>query len=324
MSMKRLIDAKTTMGFKLESTPYTAETSFAAADFGYSVHDITWNNEIDMHLRKLARGDYSRDKAVAGKRRGTVSFKVDVHPGGNTTTPPRYFALLRACGLKQTAGASGVKVETDSSTNNVPATIEIRLTQEGTTPKQLYVRMRGCMGNAAGAQETMGQPHVITFTFTGVPCAVGTIASGSVVTPSSFDTRLPPATLSATIQLFGTLQYPGRFSWDLGNVVELFTDPSKPEGYEGARVVDRVATMEMEMDMFVTDDRNPWNAQISNNTGVFDAQIGDNLTLYAPAAQYEQTLNHGSREGHAVDNIRCGLKRSSGNDEFKIVQGTVA
>jgi hypothetical protein len=325
MATLRLMEQKTTLGFKLESdaNKYTNNETLAAADYCFSVYNVSWSPNLESYLRKLARGDYSKDKSVSGRRPGTVTFTVDAHSHTSIDQAPMYFTMLRACGMNQTTYAgTGVGLKTDATIDRSPATIEVVLRQEGTTPKQLVVRLYGCMGNATIQCDQIGQPVKINFTFTGAIGSISTRSYASIITPTSFDTNIPPAVLCATINLFGTTQYPGRFTINLNNSVENFDDASKCSGIDGARVVDRNPTLEFDPDMLVTDDDDLYTDQTTNATGALAVTIGDSLHFNAPAAQFIDTYKHGTRQGHYTNNVVLELKRSSGNDEFQFLQGS--
>jgi hypothetical protein len=320
----RLIEQKRTLGLKIETTPYTAET-LTVSDYDIQARDISYSPEVEMYLRKLARGDYSRDPSVPGRRKCTVSFKVDMHRGSAAGTPPQYFDALRCCALKQVVhGSTGVSLITDANYDRVPCTIEVVERQEGAAPNQLVTKLHGCMGNAKLVCSQTGQPIAIEFEFTGVLNTPTTRAYASMITPTAFDTAVPSAVLAATIWLYGTDQYLGQFSIDLGNVVELFTDPSKTQGYEGARVVDRQPILELDPDLLVTSDVDHLTNMINATTGALSVTIGQNLYISAPACQIVDTNKPGSREGHVTNQLRLELKRSAGNDELTIRQGSVS
>jgi len=46
------------------------------------------------------------------------------------------------------------------------------------------------------------------------------------------------------------------------------------------------------------------------------------MTISAPAVQYIKAYPPGDREGHVTNQKSLELKRSSGNDELKILQGS--
>lgn len=258
---------------------------------------------------------------MSGRRAIEITFSVDMNNAASATGAPRYFEALRACGMAQTAAASGVYVVTDATQDNVTCTIEVVEREEGSSPKQLVIAARGCMGNAQVIQDQIGQPCRIDFTFRGVLDSITTRAFGSIITPSSFDATAPGATLAATILLFGTVQYLGRFAINLNNRIEVGTDPSQTQGYDYARLAERHPTIELDPDMLVTDNYNWFTQQTTNTTGALSATIGSTITLIAPAVQMIDTYKPGDREGHVTNQLRGELQRSSGNDEFKILQG---
>jgi len=317
----KLVRQKRTLGFKLESTPYTAET-LAATDYDFSAYDIEYSPAIESYARKLARGDFSLDTSVSGRRSIEASWSVDFHGGAAAGTAPQYFQMLRACAMEQSASATGVWLKTAADQDRVPATIEIVERQEGLTPKTLVIKAHGCMGNPRLSFDQVGNPIKIEFSFKGVLTSVTTRLAAAMITPTAFDSKLPPAVLAATITLFGNTQGVGRFVLDLGNEVEIFTDASKAQGYEGARVVGRNPSIELDPDMLVSTDEDLFTQQTSNNTGQLSITVGENLYISAPAAQYVQTYTPGEREGHVTNEIRCELKRSSGDDEVEILQGS--
>lgn len=317
----RLMSQKKTMGFKIEETPYTAET-LTATDYDFSVYDITVSPEVEMYGRKLARGEYSQDVSVAGRRRCVVTCKVDMHSGASATTAPQYFQMLRACGLKQLSGGSGVWLLPDKEYDRVPATIEVCDTQGGTSPTQLVYKVKSAMGNATLTGDQVGQPARIEFTFTGVLDSISTRVNAQIITPTAFDTKLPPAVLAATVTYNGVTQSFRRFTIDLGSQVELFTDPSKAQGYDGARLVGRLPTMELDPDLYTPADEDTFSMLTSNTTAVFSITIGENLYIIAPAAQVVDTHKQADSEGHVTNQLKLELKRSSGSDEIKIRQGS--
>jgi len=317
------MNQKRTIGLHIEGVPGTKEV-LVAANYGIAAFNIGYSPTIESYARKIAHGDLSWDTSISGKQSFENTFSVDVHKAASVTTPPRYFEALRCCAMLQTVHSGGVSVTTDAGCDNVSCTIEVCERQEGAIPKQLVVTARGCMGDAKVVCDTIGQPVRIDFSFKGVLDGITTRAYADIITPSSFDAFAPDATLAATILLFGTVQYLGKFAINLNNKIELFTDPSKSEGYDCARVVERHPTLEIDPDMLVTDDYNWLTPQKANTTGALSADIGSNLTLSAPAAQPVDTYKPGDREGHITNTIRCELQRSSGNDEFRLLQGSAA
>jgi len=310
--------SKRTLGFKLETTPYDAET-LTSANYDVAAYDINYDPEIAMKARKLARGDFSRDPSIAGKRTITISFSVDFHEGPAATTAPNYFKCLRACGLKQDTGSDGINLITHAEYPNVPATIEVAEMDEGSSPSMLVVKAHGCMGNAKLVCDNIGEPVRIEFEFKGVLNNISDRAWASRMVPTTFDTALPEAVQGIGITLFDEPQRCNTITIDLGNDVQVYTDPSKSQGVEGARVVDRNPTLELDPDMELIATQGDFARWTGNTTGVFSMQIGDRMYVTAPAVQYTKTYGPGDREGHVANTKTCELKRSDGNDELKIV-----
>jgi len=323
--MLRLMENKVTMGFSLEDTAYTAET-LTAADYNQRIYEVKVSPEIESYARKLARGDYSRDVSISGRRKCTVTCAVDLYPGSGVAVAPQYFAMIRACGYKQLAhGSTGISLTPNADYNRVPGTIEVVYPEEGATPRQIVVKVRGAMGKLKIESPQIGQPIKITFEFQGVLDGITTRANASLLTPTAFDTALPPAILAATFSFFGTWQFPSKFMIDGGEDVQMFSDISKAQGYEGARVVDRNAVMECDPDMVVTDDKDYLTSQINNTTGALSVTVGGSVPFYisAPVAQIVDSYKPEAREGHMANPLKIELKRStSGNDEYEILQGS--
>jgi hypothetical protein len=310
-----------TLGCKIESTPYTAET-LTSADYDVSAYAINYDPDIQSYARKLSRGDFSRDTSIAGTRSIKITFSVDVAWSGTAATAPKYWKCLRGCGLKQTThGATGVSLVTDAGYTNVPLTIEIVERDEGASPSQLVLKARGCMGNAKITAQGVGQPVKIDFEFTGVLVSIADRAYASIINPTGFDSTLPDAILAATTSLFSEAQAFNTITIDLGNKVEMWTDPSKPEGFEGAHIVDRNPVMDIDPAMTLIATNSNYNRLTGNTLGAMSMSIGNYITISAPKAQIIQAYKPGEREGRVVSQVKCELKRNLGNDELKILQG---
>jgi hypothetical protein len=323
--MLRLMDVQKTFGFSIEATPYTAET-LTNADYNQRVYDVKITPEIESYARKLLRGNYSRDLSISGKRKCTVSCSVDIYPGSAANVAPKFFEMIRCCGYKQTAfGSSGISLTPNALYNSVPGTIEVAMPQEGLTPDQLVIKAYGCMGKLTLDSPQIGQPVKVTFEFTGILHSVFTRDYASLITPTGFDTSLPPAVLAATFSLFGTWQFPSKFTVDGGEVVELFSDISKGAGFGGAHISDRAMTMTTDPDMVTTTEQDLYSTQINNSSGTFSVTIGGSvpITFSAPTVQITKAYDAEVREGHIANSLSLELKRGTyGNDEFEILQGS--
>lgn len=319
------MEPKRTLGAKIEGTPYTSET-LSANDYKFAAYEVNYSGDIPMKGRKLVRADFSRDVSVAGKRAVTITFKVDLYHSGAVATPPNYFELLRACGLKQTVhGATGVSLITHADYTNVPMTMEVVEKGEGTTPSQVVIKMRGGMGKATIEIANVGEPATISFEFLGILESITDRAFASILAPSGISTQVPDAVLSSGMTLFGEAQCFNTLTIDLGNDVQLHTCSGEAEGYKGAHLADRNPTIKLDPDLELIATQGDYARWTGNTTGALNITIGTlgrKITLTAPAAQYVNAYQPSDREGHVVNQKSLELKRSSGNDEFEIIHGT--
>jgi len=319
------MEPKRTFGAKLESTPYTQET-LANTDFKFAAYNVAYSGDIPMTGRKLARGDFSKDVSVAGKRAVNFTCSVDLYHSGTPATAPNYFELLRGCAMKQTThGATGVSLVPHSDYTNIPLTIEVVEKDEGTSPGQMVIRGKSCMGNAKIGYDNVGEPARIDFEFKGVLVAIEDRAFASILAPTGISSQVPDAVLSSGVTMFGETQCLNTITYDLGNEVELFTCPGETEGYLGAHVVNRNPTVELDPDLELIVTQGDFARWTGNTTGALSTTIGTigrKLNISAPAAQIVNAYQPGDREGHVTNQKSIELKRgTNGDDELEILQG---
>jgi len=315
---------RTTIGAKVEDTPYTAET-LTAVDYNFQAYNIKVDPDVVMMARKVARGDFGKELSIAGKQGCPISFSVDVGYSGTLQTAPTFGKLLKACGLYEEAhGVTGISYESHADyTEAYPLTMEVVLKDEGAEPVQIVVTVRGCMGNVKWICDVVGQPVRMDFEFNGALVSIADRAFASILVPTGMTDETPEAVLSASIMAFTTeSQQVDKFTIDLGNDVQLFTDPAQAEGYEGAHVVTRNPVAELDPDLELIATHGDWARWIGNTPGVLSIQVGTYWTLYGPAAQLIKAYSFGDREGHIVSNNSFEFKRSSGNDSLKFLQGS--
>ena len=319
------MENKPTVGFRIETVPYTAEQSFIAADYDQRIYGVKVDPKLEAYARKLVHGDYSRDRTVIGKHDATVSFSVDLYPGSAVNVAPTYFAMVQACGwLQTTFTTAGISLTPNANQNRVPGTIEVAFPEEGASPRQLVYRIKGAMGKLKITMNQVGQPAKLDFSFQGALYAITTRAYANIITPAGFDTALPPAVLAATFSFFGTTQYPAKFEIDGGEKLEMFSDITDPTGYSGARISDRIVTGTMDPDMMVPADLDLYSSMLNNTTGTLSMTIGGAvpIVISAPTAQIVEAYKDAKREGHLVNQLKIEYQRgTNGNDEVEILQG---
>ena len=315
------INAKDTLGFKLEGTAYTKET-LAATDYDVPIYNIAHTPEIENAIRAYSVGDYSKVSAIMGKKMKVVSFSVDMAYSGAAATAPAWGKMLKACSYKETVhGATGVSYVTNADYCSVPATIETQKMND-TSSNALLMVASGCMGKVTFNVDNIGAVLRMDFEFSGTLYTIEDRSSGSILTPTGFDATDPDPVIESTLTAFGVAQAINAVTIDGGEVVELFVDPAKDTGYRGAYVVDRSPTISLDpyLELAATD---PWFARWSGGTtGGFAMTVGDNLTLIATAIQAGTAFPSGDRGGFSSNAISGFLTRNAGNDELKILQGS--
>jgi hypothetical protein len=318
--MSGFLSAKRTIGFATESPAYTAST-LAVTDYNLSAYNINYDPDIAMKARDLARGNFSRDPSISGKRQISISFSVDLCYSGTVGTAPSYYKCLQSCGLKQISYGTGVELVTDAAYSNVPSTIEVVEKDEGVSPVQVVVKAHGCMGNAKIILDNIGEPVRIDFDFKGVLNGITDRAFATILTPTGFDTPNPDAMLGITTTIYSEAFKFNKITIDLGNDVQVWTDPSKAQGLEGARIVDRNPSLDIDPDMSLIATNAHYTRHINNTTGAL-ALTTNRFVISAPAAQIIQSYKPGDREGHVVNQMRFELKGTGvGNNDLSILQG---
>ena len=318
---------KRTMGVKIETTPYTEET-LANTDYNIRWVDnsIEYSPEIEMYARKIARGHMSYDPSIAGKRELKASGKFEVYAvEGELDRPPAFGKLFRISGCRETIHAgTGVSYVLHGDYTKVPATIEIQERDEGGSPSCLVIKGRGGMGNTKLVLDSVGQPMYGTIDIRSVLVGISDRDYGDIITPSIIDTDLPDAVLSATISLFDETQRISKTTIDFGNDLQLYPDPANTEGYEGAHIVNRNPTFELDPDLELIATHSDFSRWTGNTTGAAVITLGSNTRMDMPAVQIIKAYNPQEREGHVTSMKNCELKGVVGNDEFTWLQGATS
>lgn len=314
---------KKVVGLKIEYTAYDVET-LDVGDFDFRAYNITYTPTIAEIKRKYATCDYDSFTSVMGKQSGTVGFHVDMapHPNG-AQLAPEWGKILQSCGYKITVfGSTGVSYVPHADYSTVTATIEVRETDEGTTPTQVRLLYAGCVGNVNFILDEIGNPLRAEFEFTGRLEAIDDIAFGNKICPTGFDQSEPAGVLASTITAFGEAQALDKVAINTGNQVELVTAPEKSQGVKGAAIVNRESTMQIDpyLEKIATSDHySRWSGATS---GAYSMTVGADITVSAPAIQITKAYGGADRSGITVNTLDMILTRNAGNDSLEILQGS--
>ena len=320
---------KTTIAAKLEAVPYTAET-LVDADFNIRIkNDITYNGEMDEYRRKYLDATLDHDLSVIGRQRGTVSFTVDMAPSatGSEDVPPAWSKLLQACGfIEQVLAPDGVQWFPDVTQTHSPITLWIQETLEGAAPNGLVTKFDGVMGNVTFTIGTVGEPVQMNFEFSGSFQIVEDVLNAAILVPTALSTVKPGAILGSTVTVGGVAQDLDTFEFNMGNSIQEWIDPVEATGIVGfyKDAFEPTLTMDPTLKQLSVDPvYTEWLACTPGAVSVVVATTGGPaITLSAPVAQ-RINQDMGDRNGARLSVNTWLLTKQSGNDVFKILQGTV-
>lgn len=312
-----------TLGLKLETVPYTLESSLTSSDYNLRVDNIEYDPNVQVTARKLARGDLSLDQVVIGKQSVKVKFRAEIYPW--VTAAPAWGKVLKICGFSESVSTgNGVTYQVSSLATNVPATLEIPEMDEGTSPSFIVVSIGGLMGTVS-IDLKAGVPAYINFDGDGVLRGFTERSYANRVSPSITDAAACPAFLGGVVIYNSKEQILDTFKLTLANKVELYTSPSVAQGFLGAHISGRDPSADIDPDLQPLSVENYWTSfTAAQNAAQLTANIGTQILIKAPKAQIVQAMKTGEREGHLTNTVKLRLCRNAGDDELKICTGTAA
>lgn len=314
-----------TVGLKIEATPYTGtnEDTCGAGDYDFKPYNVQWSMEIETAKRLYAVGDMSAFASIIGKQAGTISFSVDLACAASVSTSPEWGKILQCCGCKETAyTTTGIGWTRNSEYTNIPAAIDACELSEGTAGIQYVVQLRDAIGDVDFVLDGVGQAIRMDFVFKGVLQSV--FDRATPLLPASYDTTIPSSVINATISAFGDTLDLDKFTFKMGNKVELLPDVSVEGGYDGAHIVGWEPTFTADPYLCSLATRPDYTRFVAGTTGAIAVAAGTNLTISAPAFQVSE-LGNTDRAGASVTQITGILTRgAAGNDDFELLQGAKA
>lgn len=330
--LNHFITQKELFGFKIESTPYTAET-LTNADYNLLVKNLKFTPTIERYKQKFDVGDFDNFADVPGKRMGEVSFDIDLRGSGTASTAPKDGKLHKACGFREEINSTfGVVYIKDSNVNAVPGTAEFVLKGSGAGPVGVKIKMRGCMGDIEFKYVKTGEPYGASVKLKGALVSVADLSVGQLPVATGWDTTTPPATLSAALKLHGYALNANTLNIKLNNKIELLTDLAQPEGYEGAYHVDGDPTFSC--DPYLASDADQFFYQrATGQTGPFTGTLetwagstsvpGNFIRIIGGAAQIQKSHAVASREGTEMNPLEGQFVRgNTGAPMLKIIYGS--
>lgn len=309
MALPKLVKRKT-VWTKIESS-YGVDP-VPTSDNAVTVEDFSFDINADVIERdNVTLADLSKCSHLVGKRSVTMKFSLGLRGSGTSGSPPDYGHLLRACSLLETVEA-GVSVTYEPTSSNQES-VTIYFNQDGVLHKAV-----GCVGTASIESE-VGKPGQISFTFSGKLKEYPTDSALSISTSCSL---APPLLLGATFTYDSWTATISKFTLDLNNSITERLDITESSGIQGFFISDRKPTASFDPEMVSVATRNIWQNFLEMNSGAlllsYGSDSGNIITISAPNC-VKLAAPYGNRNGIATHEIRVGLYRVSGNDEFSIV-----
>lgn len=314
--------AQVKIGIKTESSPGTA-SSPTVSNYNVKVEGIKYDYPIEFTDQKFATGNSSPFASLPGMAPFKASFKTVVQGSGAAGTAPKNDPLMLALGLKGTNTPSTSQVYTPHTDGWVqPVTIHIAETGEGASPASIRMGGKGCMGNGKFTVDGIGKPMYLEADMQGAAIAPADVAFGSIITPTGFESTIPPTLISATLTAYAETLDLSKFSLDLGSILGVQTSAADGTGILMCTVRDRNAMIQCDPYLTLIATHAHYGRMIAGTTGalsfVMGATAGNIITIAAPAIQIIKAYSRGERDHNATNDMEFKPIRSSGNDEISI------
>lgn len=295
---------------KAEGTEGSAET-LAGVD-AFMAMDINFKPEIEMHTRDNVSSSLSVFSQVAGARKATMEFDVELKGSGTAGTAPALGKLLKACGFGETTVAV-------TSVTYAPASTGISSMTLAMHNDGVIYKIWGARGTVSLKLEK-GKHALLHFVFTGADFSV---TDGAMLTSGvAYETTKPQPFLSAAMTVDSYAALLGGMDFNMNNEVTLRPDANSASGYKSAVITGRKPTLSInpnEMVLVATYDFfGKWR---SANEGALTLALigaaGNICTITAPKVQFTG-VNPADNGGIRSLGIDCQLNRNAGDDEIVI------
>lgn len=315
--------ASRTLGLAVETSPYSyPQSKLAVSDFDFKPYNIKYSTEVQETKRQYGLVNMASLSSIMGKRKGTVSFSVDMAWSGITGTAPDWGKLLYSCGWAPNFYSDGsIGYKTSCLHTAVPCCIEVLETTEGYPFTQTAIVIRGAMGEVDIVVESVGKPVRLDFRYTGALQSIEDRTGSDVIEPSGYNLTAAEAVINSEISILGHSVDTDKIVIKGGEEVSLLPHPATPEGYIGSHIVNRKPTCSLEPYLASIADRPYWSAITEGDTGELSIEVGSNMTITAPNIQIVSGFDGSDKKGIAISKLDCILLGIGGIHELQILQG---
>jgi len=316
---------KKLIGLKLDAPAYVeGGMSLANSDLFFRADNLKYTPAIAEYARKYATGDLAKYASVMGKRDLTIAFSLDLAWGGAVATAPEWDSLLQSCGFTKTAyTTTGIGWALGSINVARPLTLWIVEMNEASTA-QMLIKGAGMCGSVKFSMAKVGDPIKMDFEFKGVFGGIVDATGSSLLSHGTFVASSPDAVLASTVTAMGYALDMEKIEINIGNKVELITDPARAAGIRGGIIVSREPKLTADPYLDSIANKDFLTKWTGNTTGAFSMTVGTHLTLSAPAQQIIKAYDGGARNELTTNALDFNLTRTSDSvdAEFEILQGS--
>ena len=301
---------------KVESTEGTAET-LTTAEGGILAIDPKVDVDIAMHERDNAKASLGKFASLAGSRKASISFKVEVKGAGSAYSSSNLPALdvyLMACGGSQTlVVTSGSETVTYAPASTGVSSITIGCYEDG-----VLKMIKGARGTCRITMK-QGEPVMMEFEFFGVHVAPTDV---TLLAPT-YESTIPPIFRSASFTIASYAAVMSAINIDLGNSFHLRESVNTAEGFLSNVITGRNPVGDMDPEMVLVATHDWYGLWLAGTTGALTiGSIGatqyNKFTITAPKLLATK-VSDDDAEGQVIAGQTFQLAESSGDDEWSIL-----
>ena len=301
---------------KAESTEGTAET-LTTAEGGILAIDPKVDVDITMHERTPAKASLGRLTSLAGSRKASISFKVEVKGAGSaysSSVLPALDTYLLACGMASTIVTTGGS----ETVTYAPASTGVSSITIGCYEDGVLKSIKGARGTCRITMK-QGEPVMMEFEFTGVWNGATDVA---LLSPT-YESTIPPIFRSATFTVASYSAIMSAINIDFGNSFHLRESVNTAEGFLSNVITDRNMSGDMDPEMVLVATHDWYGIWLAGTTGALNiGSVGstqyNKFTITAPKLLATK-VSDDDAEGQVIAGQTFQLAENSGDDEISIL-----
>ena len=297
------------MTAKAEAVEGTAET-LAGAD-AFLAENINFNPETEMGDRNPVTSGLSQFSKVAGARKATMEFDVELKGSGTAGTAPAIGKLLISCGFAETLVAITSATYKPASTGD--KSMSLAMYNDG-----VRYGVFGARGNVS-IKALKGKPVMLHFVFTGADYTVTDAAL--LTTGVTYEATKPLPFMAATMTLDSYAALIGSMEFNMNNDIVLRDDINAISGHKSAVIAGRKPSLSIDPEMVLVATYDFFGKLRSGSEGALTLALtgsaGNITTITAPKVQYTG-VKLSEKSGIRSLGIDCQLNRNAGDDEIVI------